>query len=201
MLSTIFRPMLFNKPRAAHLVLCHTWRRSSQVRHSRTSASRNWGEGIQMESRCDTGRIVPILIPDGGSEVPTAVAAPPVLDRSKVVRPDHAATRCSSDPGNRRRPAGRRAEHSTLQRAAYPPRRLGRPCWPVALGLLLLASCSPAGISGPAGADRRGAAAAADQLDGDHAGRRGPGDRGDAGVRLVVPGVQPACRPRSRSGL
>src|SRR4051812_13499524 len=35
--------------------------------------------------------------------------------------------------------------------AAYPPRRSGRSRWPVVLGLLLLASCSPAGILDPQG--------------------------------------------------
>jgi cytochrome o ubiquinol oxidase subunit II len=104
-----------------------------------------------MDSRCDTGRIATISIPDGGSGVPTAVAAAPIPDRSKTVRPDHAVTWRSSDSGSRRHPVGRRAEYSTLQSAAYPPRHSGRPRWPVVLGPLLLASCSPAGILDPQG--------------------------------------------------
>src|SRR3954449_11916769 len=104
-----------------------------------------------MESRCDTGHIATISIPGGGIGVPTVMAAPPVPDRSKAVRPDHTAAWRSSDPGGRRRSTSRTAGHSAHQRTMPPPRRSGRPRWPVALGPLFLASCSPAGILDPQG--------------------------------------------------
>ena len=104
-----------------------------------------------MESRCDTGRIAPISIPDGGIRVPADAAAPPVPDRSNAVRPDHAAARRGGDPGSRRRPVDRRAEHSAPQRAAHPPRHSRRRCWPAVFAPLLLASCQPAGILDPQG--------------------------------------------------
>src|SRR3954447_9523543 len=103
-----------------------------------------------MASRCDTGPIATISIPDGGIRVPTAAAAP-VPDGSNAVRPDHAAARGGGDPGSRQRPIGRRAEHSTLQRAAHPPRHSGWPRWPAAFAPLLLASCQQAGILDPQG--------------------------------------------------
>src|SRR3954453_2952301 len=104
-----------------------------------------------MKSRCDIGRIAPISIPDGRIRVPAAAAAPPVPDRSNAVRRDHAAASGGGDPGSRRRPVDRRAERPALQRAAHPPRHSRRFCWPAAFALLLLASCSPAGILDPQG--------------------------------------------------
>ena len=113
-------------------------------------STRSGEKGSKWTSRCDTGRIATISITEGGIRVPNA-AASPVPERSNAVRPDHGATRRSSDPGSRRRPIGRRTEHSAPQRVAHPPRRSRRGCWPAVFAPLLLASCQPAGILDPQG--------------------------------------------------
>ena len=104
-----------------------------------------------MKSRCDTGRIATISIPDGGIRVPTMRRRPrSPIDRTlfgRIMR----RRRRSGDPGSRRRPVGRRAEHSALQRAAHPPRHSRRFCWPAVFAPLLLASCQPAGVLDPQG--------------------------------------------------
>ena len=105
-----------------------------------------------MDSRCDTGRIATISIPDGGSGVPTAVAAAPIPDRSKTVRPDHAATWSSSDPGSRRRPdrPPRRTLCAALRRAPASALAPG----PLARRVCAAASrrrVSPAGVLDPRG--------------------------------------------------
>jgi cytochrome o ubiquinol oxidase subunit II len=104
-----------------------------------------------MKSRCDTGRIAAISIPDGRIRVPADAAAPPVPDRSNAVRGDHAAASGGGDPGSRRRPVDRRADPAAPQCAAHLPRHSRRPCWPAAFAPLLLASCQPAGILDPRG--------------------------------------------------
>src|SRR4051794_39579648 len=104
-----------------------------------------------MATRCDIGPIATISIPDDGTRISTAAAASPVPDRSKAVRPDHAAAWRSGDPESRQHPVGRRVEHSTPPRAAPPPRRSRRLCWPAAFAPLLLASCQQAGILDPQG--------------------------------------------------
>ena len=148
-----------------------------------------------MKSRCDTGRIATMSIPDGRIRVPADAAAPPVPDRSNAVRRDHAATRRGGDPE-----AGGALSTAASNTCAATCRAPASALAPALLARRVRAAAarfvSTGRHPGSAGADRGGAAASPDQLDGDHARRRGSGDPGHVGVRLVVPVIQHPRQPR-----